>query len=136
MRIVLDTNVLLTSISSKSSIHDVFLNFIEEKYELCVTTEILIEYEEVITRHMGKAAAANILAVIDNAPNVCFITRYFAWNLIAIDPDDNKFVDCAIAADARFIVSEDKHFNVLKEISFPTVQVLKVDAFREILITN
>ena len=53
MKVVLDTNVLLTIISERSSIHDIFMAFIEEQYTICVTTDILMEYEEVITRHMG-----------------------------------------------------------------------------------
>lgn len=50
-------------------------------------------------------------------------------NLIIADPDDNKFVDCAIAANARFIVTEDHHFNVLKDITFPSVAVVSIDDF-------
>ena len=49
--------------------------------------------------------------------------------MIADDPDDNKFVDCAIIANADFIVSEDSHFNVLKTISFPSVRVIRLDEF-------
>ena len=109
MNIVLDTNVLLTIISERSSIHDIFLAFLDEKYTLCVTTDILIEYEEIITRHMGQSTALNIMQVIENAPNILEINRYFAWRIIETDPDDNKFVDCAIAAQAQYIVTGDRH---------------------------
>jgi uncharacterized protein len=133
MKIVLDTNVLLVSISERSSFHDIFLSFLEEDYEICVTTEILVEYEEVISRHMGITVASNVMAVIENAPNVNLITRYYAWRLIEADPDDNKFVDCAIAANATYIVSEDKHFDILKSIPFPEVHVIKAMEFQEYL---
>ena len=43
--------------------------------------------------------------------------------------DDNKFVDCAVAADAEFIVSNDKHFKVLEDIDWPKVTVLKIHEF-------
>lgn len=133
MKIVLDTNVLLTSISERSSIHSIFSGFINEGYELCVTTDILIEYEEIITRHLGSNVASAVLQVIENAPNVKWITRYYVWRLIEVDPDDNKFVDCAIAANATYIVSEDRHFGILQHISYPKLNVIKAKVFQQLL---
>lgn len=49
--------------------------------------------------------------------------------LITKDPDDNKFVDCAIFANADFIVSDDKHFNELGSVEFPKVLVVRLDDF-------
>ncbi len=74
-----------------------------------------------------------MLDTIENAPNIAFINRYFAFDLIKIDPDDNKFVDCAIAANADFIVTNDRHFDVLKSIPFPIVKVINIDEFMAIL---
>lgn len=70
------------------------------------------------------------MQLIENAPNVELITNYFKWNLIIDNPDDNKFVDCAIT---KFLVSNDKHFNILKEIDFPKVELIKAEEFKEIL---
>lgn len=53
--------------------------------------------------------------------------------LIESDNDDNKFVDCAINSGAMFIVTEDHHFNVLKQIQFPHVDCIGIDAFIEVL---
>ncbi|MDX2133714.1 MAG: putative toxin-antitoxin system toxin component, PIN family [Saprospiraceae bacterium] len=133
MRIVLDTNVLLVSISSKSRYRPILDSFLNEAFELCVTTDILLEYEEIIGNHMGENLAAFVLQLIENAPNVRWITKYFKWNLIALDEDDNKFVDCAIACDAKFLVSDDRHFNALQQIPFPKVAVLTADEFNEII---
>jgi predicted nucleic acid-binding protein len=47
--------------------------------------------------------------------NVTPITAYFKHQLIANDPADDKFVNCAIAANALYIVTHDSHFNILKE---------------------
>jgi len=44
------------------------------------------------------------------------VDPYFNWALISADPDDNKFVDCAISGAAKFIVIEHKHFAVLEKI--------------------
>ena len=46
-----------------------------------------------------------------------------ANNLIQSDSDDNKFVDCCITANAQYIVSNDRHFDILKHIEFPHVNV-------------
>ena len=48
-----------------------------------------------------------------------------------MDPDDNKFVDCAFAANATYIVSDDTHYDVLREITFPQILVLELKAFIE-----
>ena len=54
---------------------------------------------------------------------------------ITAGPDDNKFVDCAIAANAKFIVTEDHYFNVLKEFDFPSIDVINIDDFlKEVMV--
>lgn len=126
MKLVLDTNVLLVSISPRSDYHWIFQSFIAEDFQLCVTTDILAEYEEIIEQHMGHEVADTILQIIENAVNVELVTRYYKWNLISEDPDDNKFVDCAVASNATFIVTHDRHFNVLKKVDFPKVEVIDV----------
>ena len=131
MRIVLDTNVLLVSISDRSPYHWIYLGLTQGKFELCVTTEILLEYAEVIEQHMGVEVSEGVQGTLDNLPNVHFINSYFRFDLIKKDRDDNKFVDCAIAANAHYIVSEDKDFRVLKKIAFPKVEVLGLEKFRK-----
>jgi len=101
LKIVLDINILLVSISAKSKYHWVFKSFLNEKFVLCVTTDILQEYEEIIGTHMGIEAANFVMQIIENSNNVEYITKYFRWNLITADPDDNKFVDCAISCNAK-----------------------------------
>ncbi len=130
MKIVLDTNVLLISVSDRSPVHWVFKRFLDGEYTLCVTSDILLEYEEILTRHMGAAVSDFVLQAIENAVNTEWVTKFFHWNLIIADPDDNKFVDCAIACQAKFIVTEDKHFQVLKQVDFPKVEVVSVEQFK------
>ena len=132
-KIVLDTNVLLVSISPRSPYRWIFDAFIDEKFTLFVTTDILLEYEEIISKHMGKKISDTILQIVENAVNVQLITHYFRWNLIKNDPDDNKFTDCAIASNSHFIVTNDKHFNVLKTIKFPKMNVINIHEFYNVL---
>ncbi len=90
LRIVLDTNVLIASISQKSPYHWVWKAFVEGKYELCISTEILDEYAEIIERFYSVADAENTLAHIMLSPNTVQIIRYYEWNAIIQDPDDNR----------------------------------------------
>lgn len=133
MKVVLDTNVLLVSFSERSAAHWIFDCLLDEAYTLCITHEILLEYEEIVTREMGSAAAQALLQILENAPNVERINTWFRWNLIAADPDDNKFLDCALACNARYIVSEDRHFQVLKKMPALPVEVLKIEEFRQVM---
>lgn len=129
-KIVLDTNVLLVCISDKSELHWIFKGLLNQEYVLCVTTDILNEYAEIIERHMVNSASEAVLGVLENLANVHFITIYYKFNLLK-DSDDNKFVDCAISGNAEFIVSHDKDFNLLKNIEFPKVEVLDVQEFKQ-----
>lgn len=70
-----------------------------------------------------------VIDVILNSPYTLFFTPYYNFNLIKIDPDDNKYVDCAVVANARFIVTEDHHFQILKQYNFPKVDFIGLEAF-------
>jgi putative PIN family toxin of toxin-antitoxin system len=96
---------------------------------LCVSTEILEEYEEILYRLTNKEVAANIIDAIVNNPYTLEVQPFYKFNLIQQDPDDNKFVDCAIVSHARYLVTEDKHFRVLNAIDFPAVTLLRLQEF-------
>lgn len=130
-RVVLDTNCLLVSLARQGSAYPVWQGFQEERYTLCVTNEILEEYEEVIARKTRPEIARNVIDFIMQQKNVEFIDPYFRMELITADPDDNKFVDCAFAANATYIVSDDTHYDVLRDLSFPQILVLKLQTFIE-----
>jgi len=100
---------------------------------LYLTHDILLEYEEIIIRHAGAVLANAVIDALLDLPNVVLIQRYYRWNLIHNDPDDNKFVDCVVAAQAHYLVSQDRHFSVLNEEEFPYIKVIDFITFREVL---
>ena len=132
-RVVLDTNCLLASLSSKSENFRVWKDFQAGKFILCVSNEILEEYQEIIAQKTTPSIAQNVIRAIVESDFVEFIDPHFHVYAIFADPDDNKFVDCAFAANAAFIVSEDSHFDVLKTLAFPKVLVVKLKAFLKFL---
>lgn len=129
MTVVLDTNILLVAVARNSALHLIFQNLVQAQFQLAVSTEILLEYEEILERKLGPIAAKNILLLLTNLPNLIRIETHFFWGLITADPDDNKFIDCAIAANAKYIVSDDNHFKILKEIDFPPLTLLSGEDF-------
>lgn len=132
-RVVLDTNCLLISLSRRGAYYTVWKEFFSEKYILCYTNEILSEYEEILSQKMGGDIASNVIKAIISRKNTVRLDVHFRFNLIQADPDDNKFVDCAIAANASFIVSQDHHFDVLHAIDFPKVELIGIDEFVSLL---
>ena len=132
-KIVLDTNSLIASLSKRGKYYNVWKGLQDGDYILCVTTEIIHEYEEIIERKTNALIANHVIQFLINSNFVEQHEPFYSFNLIAQDPDDNKFVDCAIEANAKFIVSNDAHFDILKEIPFPQVNVITLQAYSDYL---
>jgi uncharacterized protein len=136
MVIVLDCNILVMSLTSRSPYHSIFQSMVNGKFDLAINEEILLEYEEIIQVKYGIRTAGSLIALLKELPNVHFTHTYYRWNLIDADPEDNKYVDCAISSGASFLVSEDKHFSILASIPFPKLSVLSLDGFMKLLNTE
>ena len=133
MKIVLDTNCLVNVIMPGSFNNDIWQAFRAKKYVLCVTNEILFEYHEILTKRYNNIIANTVLKELIETPNVERVNPSFRFNLITADPDDNKFVDCAITAGATYIVSNDRHFQELQHYDFPKVDVRSLREFLNIV---
>ena len=133
MRIVLDTNGLVASLGLTSPYREIWLGIRNCKYRLCVSNDILLEYQEIIAAKTSPVIANQVIDFILNSENVELVTPFYHFELITEDHDDNKFVDCAIVANATFIVSDDKHFKPLSQITYPRLMVLKLMDFVKIL---
>lgn len=132
--VVLDTNCLIQALPSRSQYHRIWTDFLAGKYILCVSNEILTEYEEILALHTSPEVAHNVVEAIARHPQILYREAFFHFHLLSdIDKDDDKFVDCAITAGADYIVTEDSHFNHLKLIPFPRLNVLTLDEFNEML---
>lgn len=130
-RLVIDTNSLIQCISKRSRYHDIWLSLLDGRNNLCVSNEIIEEYEEILGRNVTPSFASLAVEVIINSPYTIFISPFYKFQAIIEDPDDDKFVDCAVAANARFLVTEDHHFNVLKNLDFSKVDLIGLDDFLE-----
>ena len=96
---------------------------------MCVNTEILNEYEEILTQKTTREIAHNVVEAIARLHTTHYQETYIHFGLIEQDADDNKFVDCAVAAGAEHIVTNDSHFNILKDIDWPKISIITLDVF-------
>jgi putative PIN family toxin of toxin-antitoxin system len=131
---VIDTNCLLASIPPKGNYYWLYLAFKEQRFQWLMSNEVMTEYEERLVSRYSEKIANIVLDTLSVAPNVIYDEPYFKWNLVEKDPDDNKFADLAIAGNADYLVTNDKHFNPLKTIDFPKLNIVTIDEFRNIIL--
>jgi uncharacterized protein len=130
MKIIIDTNCLIPSIPRKNPEYWLYEAFRDKKFDWVISNEILLEYEEQLTKFYNSRTAEIVINIFLTAPNVIFAEPFIRWNLITADPDDNKFADLAISTNAQYLVTNDRHFNVLKKLPFPTVNVISLKKFQ------
>jgi len=127
--VVLDTNVLLMILPKKSPYHSIWTDFLQNRLIMCASNEMLNEYSEIISQKTTPFLADRVIMEILYRKNVRLITPSFRFELIKTDPDDNKFVDCAITANADYLVSNDHHFKILKTTPHPKVNLVTIDEY-------
>ena len=128
-RIVIDTNCLLAILPSQSPYHKVWTDFLNQEIEICISNEVLMEYEEILSIKTSPFFSIAIIKTLLNKRNLIRVTPVWRFNLITSDPDDNKFVDCAICGQAEYLVSNDKHFKVLNDIQFPSITLVTLQEY-------
>ncbi len=133
IKVVIDTNILIASIPPKNPEYWLYEYFESQQFTWVVSNEILTEYQEKLTDFYSQNTANLVLNILLSAPNIELKEAYFRWDLISDDADDNKFADVGIASSADYLISEDKHFNTLKEVDFPKLKVLKLSEFKVVL---
>ena len=133
MNVVIDTNCLIPSIPPKNPEHWLYLAFRRKTFDWVISNEIMLEYEEQIGDFYSPNTADLVLNILLTASNVIRSEPFIRWQLITDDSDDDKFADLAISANVHYLVTNDHHFNVLKTLPFPTVKVISLSEFQEIM---
>ena len=125
--------VVLVSVPTQSKYHPIVEALANHKYRLLLSNDIYLEYPEIIAGKASPLVVEGIINFIYKQENVEVVDVHFQWNLISVDPDDNKFCDCAIEGNADYIVTNDTHVNVLKHLDFPKLKVITAEEFLTIL---
>ena len=81
----------------------------------------------------NSTIADNILSAFRKASNILNVDTYYRWNMIIADPDDNKFTDAYVNGNTDFLVTNDTHFNVVKTIKFPKINIVSANEFVKLL---
>lgn len=136
MKIVLDSNVLVSALGKKSHLRPIWEAFINGYYQIIVSEDILKEYEEIIHEHSAPGVAEIVLEIFIESPDIITQKVFYNWNAISADSDDNKFFDIAVAANVDYLVTNDRHFDTVKTLSFPKVTVITAEEFLKIIIKS
>lgn len=122
MTVCLDTNVFLQIFGRKQPYHQILRALLDGRLTLAVSNEILLEYQEVTVKLSGAERWRDVEAFLELLSqlhgNIRQVEPQFRFAIITTDPDDNKFCDCAIAAEADFVVTDDAHFGALKSAGY------------------
>lgn len=133
MKVVIDTNVLINCIGSRTKHHAIWEAFLTGKIILHAFYDMLLEYKELVIQKYPSIIAADIIDIFFDSEYIKQQNVYYYWNAIDIDKDDNKFFDTAIACSADYLVTNDGHFKSVKKLSFPKVKIVSADEFLKIL---
>lgn len=122
MLVVIDTNVMLSALARHSPLVPLFTALTNGRLAMAVSASIVFEYEEVAADRGGAAFAARVMRFISLVSaahdSVMFVIPSYQFQVIRSDPDDNKFTDCAIAAHADFVITNDSDFACLVDAGY------------------
>ena len=133
MKVVIDTNCLLSCIGKKSPYRNVFDAFLENRFILSVNSEILLEYEESFNKFWGQEVTNNLLGLFETSDNFEEVVVHYNWRLVSKDEDDNKFVDTSISAKADLLISNDSSITALRGNKFPPLNIMTLQEFSNML---
>ncbi|MFQ5441137.1 MAG: putative toxin-antitoxin system toxin component, PIN family [Thermodesulfobacteriota bacterium] len=116
MRAIIDTNVFVSSFfgGNPRGVIDLWR---DGRVTLCLSNDILDEYFEVLKR-VGledEEELGELLALFSRGFNIVFTTKTPEIEVVDGDPDDDKFVECAVALKAEAIISGDKALVALRQ---------------------
>jgi putative PIN family toxin of toxin-antitoxin system len=128
MRVVLDTNVLISAIFFSGPPSQVLTAWVDEKFDLVVSTEILQEYREVAGRLGAKYPGVEIGPILDRiALHALLVVPVKLPDDACTDRDDIKFLECALGSRADCVVSGDRA--LLRSSGYEGVEVVTPSGF-------
>lgn len=134
MRAVLDTNVLISGVISTGVPHDVLVRGFEGRYQIVVSVETLTEFRETLCKYPEKFHMTE-----EEIQREVETIRYFAEfvdpgesiSAVDLDPDDDKFLEAAVAGNVDYVVSGDRHLLDLE--SFRGIDIVDPRTLYEVL---
>lgn len=115
-KVVIDTNVFISSFFGGIP-RQIINQWKEGNIILCLTQETIEEYLEVLNR-LGlkdENEMRKLTKLFTEGYNSIFSAKTPTVYIVEEDPDDNKFIECAVALDCNIIVSGDNHLKNIKK---------------------
>jgi putative PIN family toxin of toxin-antitoxin system len=134
MKIVVDTNVLISGVFFGGFPRQVLSSIVEKRISAFATTEIVNEYEDVVHEMISRKQGHLNLEILSPLVGALEIIESVSNIQASRDPDDDKFINCAKDAHALYIVSGDKDLLVLQQ--YDNIQIITAKEFCERYLTN
>ncbi len=131
MNIVFDTNIYISAlVIPGGNAEKAYLHAIDGDFELCTSIAILTELAQKLDDKFGweKHKIAQLITSISNLATV-FKTK--PWLKVLSDDPDNRILECAIKAEADFLVTGDKH--LLKLRNYGNFEIIRLSTLLSIL---
>ncbi len=128
MKVVLDTNVFVSGIFFTGPPYQILEAWRDDKLQLAISADILEEYHSVGLKLAEQFSAIDLGPVLDLVmANAEMFSVQCLPEAVCDDPDDDKFLACALACKSKVIVSGDKH--LLRVSGFQGIQIIKPREF-------
>ena len=114
LRVVIDTNAFISSFFGGIP-REIINHWRDGKITLCLSQSIIEEYIEVLNRlNIDKKHIKQLTQLFAEGYHSIFTTSTPTLNIVKDDPNDNKFIECAVALESKIIISGDKHLKNIK----------------------
>ena len=115
IRVVVDTNVFISSFFGGNP-RKIIDHWKSGKITLCLSKPIIDEYIEVLRRLelQNEKEIDELLSLFAHGFNVVFTAKTPELHIVEKDPDENRFIECAVALKAKFVISGDKALKAIQ----------------------
>ena len=130
IKVVLDTNIFISSIFWTGNPHTIVELALDKKILVFTSPAILTELEKVLHRDFREDqefVERQIALILEYAE---IVRPLHQVNVVKEDPDDNKIIECALTAQAGYIISGDPHLTNIKKVF--GIKIMKPKEFMEI----
>lgn len=131
MRIVIDTNVLVSAIIDNGKPRQLVIKLLEE-HTVILSRQMLAELNDVITRdkfHFKSSQVNQFLSIIIS--NSRIVSDNPRFQVVSQDPDDDVVHNTAYSGKADYIITGDKH--LLDLMKFKQTEIVNVTKMLEII---
>jgi putative PIN family toxin of toxin-antitoxin system len=124
IRAVVDTNVLFEGLTRLGSAAEIVDAWVERRFRPCVSTALVLEYQDVLSRKLGKARGEAAMMALQALLSRCeYVPIYFSYRPISRDPGDDFIIDCVLNSRAVLVTSNIKDFaEASRQLGFKTLR--------------